>query len=126
MSASKPHRDEVSQLALAQEMLSDALDAVKREQTQNREDVAANRKATDNNKVAIDNLTHTVERVLIILAGDDVISKEPGLIKRVGTLEKNEMSDLLVKAKLVGVWVGAATIVALVYKGASLLLNFAK
>jgi hypothetical protein len=120
MTLTKQQREEIRELA--KEMLSEALVDLKRDLKTLKEGLDSTQRLALGNESSITKVTSTVDRVIVILSGDDKISKEPGLIERVRDLERNGRGALLERAKLIGIWIGALAVLGVVYKLASALL----
>lgn len=135
MSLTRIQREELKQLA--QEMLSDALLGLNKELTELRDDLdrlkdglESNKTTAFNNEVSIGKLTSTVgnvqttvDRVIIILSGDDKIAKDPGLMDRVRNLEKDGRKSSMERGKLIGMGAGALLLWGIVYKISALVLS---
>ena len=121
MTLTKQQREEMREIA--QELLSDVLIDLNGELKTLKEGLDSTKRLAMGNESSITKVTSTVDRVIVILSGDDKLSKEPGLIERVRDLEKGARSSGLERAKLIGIWIGALTVGSLVYKIASALIS---
>ena len=97
---------------ITEKAVADALIEIREELADMHRDI----QALPNNETVV-RLSHTVDRLLIIISGDEEISKEPGLIARVKTLELGYTTSLLQRAKVLGIWIGASSLVILIGKG---------
>jgi len=104
MTFTKNQQAEVRQIST--ETSSDALQQMRQDILNVRAELNSLRETGTAQGESVNKLVQTMDRVLTVLSGDDGISKEPGLINRVRSLEKSNSTNLLKQAKWVGIGIG--------------------
>jgi hypothetical protein len=104
---------------LAREVVGDTLQQIKQELLPLKVELKALKDSGAVTSESVNKLTITVDRLLMILSGDDQITHEPGLIARVRTLEGSSTKAGLERAKMIGIGIGVVVILKMLWGGIS-------